>query len=134
MSTAAMVKNTMELIKHKRAHGIALSVPENEFLAECRRIYHAKPQERMVLDSDGSIHIVRSVETSPVIAAVKAYGEILDKRKEGAAGARLFGSIDPITAAVWARETGLRIGTKEFAEYAKKRLNSDFSAYKVHYA
>lgn len=42
-------------------------------------------------------------------------------------GTRYLGSIDPITAAQWAKESGLKIGTKEFAKYAKRKLaDSDY--------
>jgi hypothetical protein len=34
----------------------------------------------------------------------------------------MIGSIDPITAAIWRKECGAGIGTKEFAKYAKKKL------------
>lgn len=78
------------------------------------------------MDADGRVHITRSVDASPVIDAMKDYADIIGhKRNDKMAGAKMIGAIDPITAANWSKETGLKVGTKEFAQFAKKRIQND---------
>jgi hypothetical protein len=123
---ARMLKLTLALIKQKLASGVSLTVVEEELLAECRRRYYAKPKERQWVDAEGRVHIQRSVDAEPIISAMKDYADIIGKkRNDRMAGAKMIGAIDPITAANWAKETGLKIGTKEFAAFAKKRINGD---------
>jgi len=101
-------------------------VREQEFLAELRRRYYAKPKETISLDSDGRVIVRRSNDVEPIMKAMKAYGDILGtKRNDRVAGAKMIGGIDPITAANWAQETGLKIGTKPFAQFAKQRIQND---------
>ena len=53
----------------------------------------------------------------------------------GQARVRKLGSIPFVIADQWSRECGAAIGSKEFAEYAKKKLMSgEFSAFKIKYA
>lgn len=105
---------------------MALTVRENEFLAECRRRFYAKPKETISVDSDGRVIVRRSNDAEPVIQAMKAYGDLLgNKRNDRCAGAKMIGGLDPITAANWAKETGLKVGTKEFAQFATKRIRDD---------
>jgi hypothetical protein len=116
----------------KLSRNQALSPEEDNLLAECQRVYHQKPQEKVHLDTDGTIRIVKSVDAEPIMDAMKAYGDIIQKHQRGAAGAKMIGSIDPITAAIWRKECGAGIGTKEFAAYAKKKLaDSDFRRFRV---
>lgn len=50
----------------------------------------------------------------------------------GQARVRKLGSIPFVIADQWSRECGAGIGSKEFAEYAKKKLMSgEFSAFKI---
>lgn len=50
----------------------------------------------------------------------------------GQARVRKIGSIPFVIADQWSRECGAGIGSKEFAEYAKKKLMSgEFSAFKI---
>lgn len=50
----------------------------------------------------------------------------------GQARVRKLGSIPFVIADQWSRECGAAIGSKEFAEYAKKKLMSgEFSAFKI---
>lgn len=123
---AKMLKLTLELVRQKLAAGSPLTVAENELLAECRRRYYSKEKEKMTVDADGRVHITRTVDAEPIINAMKDYAEIIGyKRNDKFGGAKMIGAIDPITAANWAKETGLKIGTKEYAQFAKARIQND---------
>lgn len=113
-------------MKQKQLRGWKLSPAEEELLAECRRRYVHKYKESTIIDPDGRIIVKKSMDVEPIMQAMKDYGDILGtKRNDRVAGARLVGGIDPLTASNWARETGLKIGTKEFARFASKRIKED---------
>lgn len=85
----------------------------------------------MEVSADGSIVIRRQVDAEPVLQAMKDYADIIPKLKTGPAGTRMFGSLDPITCAIFQKESGLRLGTKEFAKFVKKKLaDRDFSRFR----
>jgi hypothetical protein len=115
----------------KQAQNLPLTAVEENLLAECDRQRYMRPVEKTILESDGSIRIERSVDATPVMEAMKDYGDIIDRSKSRVAGARMIGSIDPITAAIWSKECGAGIGTREFAKYAKKKLSDpDFKRFR----
>lgn len=110
----------------KKAQGMRLSLAEGELLAECWRRLNAKPKETIKLDSDGRVIVTRSNDAEPIIKAMKEYADIIGpRRNDRVAGAKLVGGLDPITATNWAKETGLKIGTKEFAKFAATRIRDD---------
>lgn len=92
-----------------------------------------KPREQVTVDPNtGVIHVSKTVDAEPVMDAMKAYGDIIGTSKSRVAGAKMIGSIDPITAAIWRKECGAGIGTKEFAKYAKKKLaDPDYRRFRV---
>lgn len=107
----------------KRARNQPLTPTQENLLAECQRVIQMKPTEQIVVDqATGAIHVKRSVDAEPVMQAMKDYGDVIGKGRGKVAGARMIGSIDPVTAAIWRKECGAGIGTKEFAAYAKKKL------------
>lgn len=57
--------------------------------------------------------------------AMKAYGDFIDRHTQRKRAQQIVGSLDPITAYNWMRESGLKIGTKEFAQFAMKRIKND---------
>jgi hypothetical protein len=124
---ARMLRLTLELVRKKLALGLPLSVAENELLAECRRRYYSKEKTTYRVDAHGCVHVTKTVDAEPIMNAMKDYGEIIgvNKRNDKVAGASLIGGIDPVTAANWAKETGLKIGTKEYAQFAKNRIKND---------
>lgn len=123
---ARMLGLTLERIKAKMAQGMALSIKEHELLTECRRRYHSKPRVKYQFDQDGSMTIEHSVDIGPVQEMLKNYTEVYGRgRNDKMAGAQMVGALDEVTAVVWSHETGLKIGTKEFAEFAKKRIQND---------
>lgn len=81
-----------------------------------------KQKER--LHHDGKkLTFERSMDAEPLFGAIKANGELVNPTRDKS-GRLYLGSIDPITAANWAKECGHAIGTKPFAAYAKKKLMS----------
>lgn len=115
----------------KVQQNLPLLVAEEELLAECYRRYYSKPKESMSVDNDGTVVVRRQVDAEPVLQAMKDYADIIDRRKTGAAGAKMYGSLDPITCAIFQKESGLRLGTKAFAQFVKKKLKDrDFSGFR----
>lgn len=130
---ARMLKMTLELVRQKLARRLPLTVEENELLAECRRRYYSKPKETITLDNDGRVIVRQSMDIEPIMDAMKAYGDIIGtKRNDKMFGAKMIGGIDPLTAGNWASETGLKVGTREFAQFAKKRIqDSEYRKFRV---
>jgi hypothetical protein len=88
-------------------------------------------KEQVHVDNDGTVRIHKTLDAEPIIEAVRMSSEIETPHRNNR-GMLHLGSIDPLTAANWARESGAAIGTKEFAAYAKKKLQSgDFAHFKV---
>ena len=112
----------------KKARGVPLSVAEQELLAECTRLAHSKPKEERFVDADGRIHIRKSMDAQPIVDFMKEYPSLFGhRRNDKLAGTKLIGSIDPLTAVNWSKETGLKVGTKEFAKFVSKRLKNDIT-------
>tara|TARA_R110002167_G_scaffold74809_4_gene209105 strand:- start:906 stop:1421 length:516 start_codon:yes stop_codon:yes gene_type:complete len=123
---AKRLRLTLELVKQKQARNLHLSVAEEELLAECHRRYYSKEKETIKVDHNGSVHIEKSVDASPIMNAMKDYADIIGTgRNERLGGAKLIGSIDNITAANWAKECGFAVGTAMFAAFAKQRIKND---------
>jgi len=82
-----------------------------------------------VFDEDGKIIFSRTQDVQGIIDKNKAEAEFLPSM-HGHAAVRKVGSIPLNEAENWARECGAAIGTKEFAEYVKKKLTSgEFAAF-----
>lgn len=110
---------------------LPLSVAEEELLAECHRRYYSKPKESISVDADGTVVVRRQVDAEPIMQAMKDYADIIPKNAKGVAGAKMFGSLDPITCAIFQKESGLRVGTKEFAKFVRKKLATrDYSRFR----
>lgn len=80
---------------------------------------------------DGRVHIERTQNVQSLIDLNRHEAEV-NPSMFGQAAVRKIGSIPLVVAETWSRECGAGIGTKEFAEYAKKKLMSgDFAAFKI---
>lgn len=87
-------------------------------------------KERYV-DTDTGFNIVAEQDCTDVLQGVKDAGYLLPKKTKGD-GARYMGSIPLVFAQQWAKECGAKIGTKEFSEYAfKKMLSGEFAKLRV---
>ena len=119
----------LERIKQKNALGVPLTEPERILLFDLRNRAALETQEKYVHDGK-QMHIVRTNNAQPVIDTVRSMSAI---QAEGQTSKtrRYLGSIDPITAALFRKESGYAIGTKEFAAYAMRRLNDDYGKFKA---
>lgn len=67
---------------------------------------------------DGKLHIVKTQDVEEAIRAIRAV-----ERPKGK-NMHYLGSIPNVIALEWAKESGTRLYTKEWLEYAKKKLMS----------
>lgn len=132
MAQAQKLRLLLAQIKVKLSRNQRLTPTEENLLAECQRVSSMKPKQSVSVDSNGTVVVRRSVDAEPVMEAMKDYGDVIQKGASKVAGAQMIGAIDPITAAIWRKECGAGIGTKEFAKYAKKKLaDSDFRRFRL---
>lgn len=109
----------------KEENGLPLTDKEEHLIAELYRRRYERRRETVSVDSNGTVHIKTTIDAEPIMEAVKAYGDFIDRHTQKRQAQRYVGSLDPITAANWARETGLKVGTREFAQFAMKRIKGD---------
>lgn len=132
LATASKLRFMFAQIKVKQSLGKQLTASEENLLAECCYRYYGKPRESITVDCDGNVTTSKVIDAGPVMQAMKDYGDVLEKHKSGAVGAKLIGSVDEVTAGKWAVECGAAIGTREYAMYAKKKLASaEFKRFRV---
>lgn len=84
-------------------------------------------KERMI-EEDGKLHIVREQDVTEILRQTKYLQSESPKSTMGDKW-RLAGRIPLVVAEQWSRECGAGIGTKEFGEYAKKKLKDSDYAY-----
>jgi len=123
--TAEKLKIILAKAEAAVAQGLPLTVKEEQLLAELYRRRYLKPREAVTVDSAGAVHVNKTVDAEPVMDAMKAYGDFIDKYSTRKAAQRIVGSIDPITAANWAKESKTKIGSKEFVNFCMKRIKND---------
>lgn len=88
-------------------------------------------REKYGFDALGRLVINRSEDVTNLIEVNKHEAETAPKMS-GHAAVRKVGSIPAVIAEQWSRECGAGIGTKEFAQYCKKKLmDGDFAAFRV---
>lgn len=109
----------------KDAQGVPLTPKEEVLVAEMYRRKHEKPRERVYVDDKGTVHVNKTIDAEPVMDAMKAYGDFVDSYTSRKYSQRIVGSLDPITAMNWMKESGHKIGTKQFAKFAMKRIKQD---------
>jgi hypothetical protein len=109
----------------KDAVGLPLTAKEEELIAELYRRRYERRRERAFFDSNGALHIQKTIDIEPILDAVKSYGDFIDRHTQRSQAQRIVGSLDPFTALQWSKECGASIGTKEFAQFAMKRIKGD---------
>ena len=93
-------------------------------------VKHNKKEE-IEFTPDGMMVIKRSVNVEPVLEAVKMSSDI-EAPVRNDRGMLHLGSIDHVTARMWSLECGAAVGTREFAKFAKKKLQSgEFAKFAV---
>lgn len=118
------MKVLLQKIAAKVDANLPLTVDEEELLAEMHRQVHLKPRETMSVNSDGAVQIKKTVDAEPIMTAMLEYKDVINQTYNKSIG-KVVGSIDPMTAENWAKETGLKIGSKEFAQFGAKRIKND---------
>lgn len=113
----------MEEIKRLRALNLPLKPHHEKLVYELQRLQKLKPRERYVFDGN-KMHVIRENDVDAVFDAVKLTSDIQAEQGTQTKNRRYLGSLDPITAAQFSKESGLKIGTKEFARYATGKLRS----------
>lgn len=82
---------------------------------------NSNPITERVVDTDDGFRIVRTQECDDVIEGVHHASSATKKDVDGA---RYLGSVPLIVCEIWSKECGAAPGTREFAEYAKKKIMS----------
>lgn len=89
------------------------------------------PIKERIIDTDKGFVIERSQRADATIQAVKEAGNHMGRKTAGD-GSRYLGSVPLIVCEIWAKECGSSVGTREFLEYANKKLHSgEFAKLKV---
>jgi hypothetical protein len=93
-------------------------------LRETRQGYLPGIIEHDVVDrASGLLHITKVQDCDAVLRGARAVREAVGVRPKG--DTHYVGSVPVVLAQTWARECGAGIGTREFAEYAKKKILSN---------
>lgn len=115
-------------IRRARELNLPLTPMQENLLFEVQRWAKMRPTEEVTVDHDGTVRVSKTVQVDAIFDAVKLFAEIQAERPNK--NRRYLGSIDQLTAAKWAKESKTKIGTREFALYAKRKLASgDFSKF-----
>ena len=82
------------------------------------------------VDDNGVFHLVSSQDGDATAQGVKEHAQRMAKSKED--GVQYLGSLPLLACQVMAKESGTKIGTREFTDYATKKLKSgDWAAFAV---
>ena len=123
--TAQKLRLLLAAALYKEAEGTPLTLKEESLLAELYRRKHEKARETTTVDVDGTVRISKTIDAEPIMEAVKAYGDFVDRHTQNKRAQRYVGSLDPLNAARWMKESGFAVGTKQFAAFAMKRIKHD---------
>jgi hypothetical protein len=95
---------------------------------------HSDPIREHFVNTDKGFKVVTEQTCDDTIKAVHDAGSLLRKRTKGD-GARYMGSAPLVVVQIWAKECGAKPGTREFLEYARRKLtDGEYARLKVHMA
>lgn len=121
---------SLTMIKQKMALNLKLKGSELRVWEEYLNAQYRKT-ESYSLDSNGNLVVKKSLDAQPIVDAVQMSSDIQAPVRNDR-GMLHLGSIDQLTANNWAKECGAAVGTKEFAAYAKKKLQSgEYAKFRV---
>ncbi len=80
-----------------------------------------KPQNRLV-EQDGKLYDETSVEVDGIFEGAAALKALHDDNPNP--NKRYLGSIDMVTARIWAKQCGAKIFSQEWKAYARKQIQS----------
>jgi hypothetical protein len=84
---------------------------------------NADPVTERVEDFNGGFRIHTEQLCDDTLQAVHDAGDLIPK-KTAADGARYMGSVPVVQALIWSKECGAAVGTREWAEYARKKMET----------
>ena len=91
--------------------------------------------ERLVSDPsdpDGAFAFIKTQKAAPILEGAKMARDLL-RKDTGPAKGRYLGTVPILMAQIWAKECGAAVGTKEWAAYAKKKLQDpNYRLLRVH--
>lgn len=81
-------------------------------------------------DFNGGFRIHTEQECDDTLTAVREAADLIPRKTKGD-GATFVGSIPVVQALIFAKECGSAVGTREWAEYARKKMDGEFKRLKV---
>lgn len=83
------------------------------------------------MDTDKGFNIVYKQNCDDVVAGVHSAGSAMSKRRRNA-NTQYLGSVPLLVCQIWAKESGTRVGSREFTKYARQKLTTgDYAKFKV---
>lgn len=79
-------------------------------------------------EETGGFHIEKTQNVDGIIDAARDLPDLI-KKDTGPGDGRLIGTVPLLLAYEWARESKTRVGSKEWAKYAKRKLKDPEFAY-----
>jgi hypothetical protein len=87
---------------------------------------------RILRDPEGRFAFKNTQDVTGILRAAHDARDTL-RKDTGPIGGRYLGTIPVLVAQLWAKECGAAIGTKEWAEYAKKKLKDpEWAGFRIH--
>jgi hypothetical protein len=74
-----------------------------------------------ILEQDNKIHVVREQDCAGLLKTLKKMRELAPSHS-GHDRTRWVGSVPLVLAEQWSKDCGAAIGTKEYAQFVKKKL------------
>ncbi len=102
--------------------------------SEAVRLANSPVHEREVDDfSDKVTRIIKTQDVGPIIQTVRDIPSMARRRANTQVASRLLGSIPTLIAVQWAKDSGTTIYSREFNDYARKKLltDPDFKHFRV---
>lgn len=82
----------------------------------------------------GVLRIERKQDVEHILKAIHAMPDLMTRRQVAGSGMKYVGSVPNLIAVKWATESGTRLYSKEWLEYARKQMDKpEWSKLKVSY-
>ena len=95
-------------------------------LSEKVRLANSPVRERDIDDfSEGVTHLIKTQDVEPIMKTVHALPDMTRRPANTQVASRLLGSIPTLIAVNWAKESGTTIYSRQFFEYARKKVLTD---------
>lgn len=124
------LKQSLQMIKWKLDRKLPLTSEEHRLVCEVERLDKLKMRLHFKSE-DGKFHITRTADVDPVFEHVRGLSQAHKDAPALKRKTKYLGSLDPITAAEFRKNVGAGVGTKEFQEYALKKINDTHTKFKA---